>query len=127
MRYDPFSNTYNMGWRGRPNFTYGGNQQAMGPNPRVNHPPRFFQPRQQQAYQHQQSSGPTLDEIVKTLTSSTLQFQQETTTSIKNLEIQVSQLANSVGRIENQGLGKLPPQTVTNPKENVSAITLRGE
>ena len=31
-KYDPFSNTYNPGWRNHPNFSYGGNQQAIGPN-----------------------------------------------------------------------------------------------
>ena len=34
-------------------------------------------------------------------------------------------MANSVGRREAQGSGKLPSQTV-NPNENVNAITLRG-
>ena len=67
-----------------------------------------------------------MDEIVKTLASSTLQFQKETRNSIKNLETQVSQLANTVGRLEAQGSGKLPSQTIMNPKENVSVITLRG-
>ena len=37
----------------------------------------------------------------------------------------MSQLANAVGRLEAQGLGKLSSQTVINPKKNVSAITLR--
>ena len=67
----------------------------------------------------------SLDEIVKTLALSTLQFQQEIRTSIKNLETQVSQLANTVGRLEAQGSGKLPSQIVMNPKENMTAITLR--
>ena len=35
-------------------------------------------------------------------------------------------MANSVGRMEAQGSGKLPFSTVTNPKESVNAITLRG-
>ena len=48
-KYDPLSDTYNMGWRDHPNFSYGGNQQAVEPNATVNHPPGFFQPRQQQA------------------------------------------------------------------------------
>ena len=97
----------------------------MGPNASFNRPPGFFQLRKQQTYQPQQNSGPSLDEIVKTLASRTLQFQQETRTSIKNLETQVSQLANLVGRMEAQGSGKLPSLTVTNIKENVSTITLR--
>ena len=71
-KYDPFSNTYNPGWRDHPNFGYGGNQQAVGPNASVNHPPGFFQLRQQQTYQPQQNSRPSLDEIVKTLALRTL-------------------------------------------------------
>ena len=50
-KYDPFSNTYNRRWRDHPNFSYGGNQQAVGPNVSVNRPFGFFQTRQQQAYQ----------------------------------------------------------------------------
>ena len=38
----------------------------------------------------------------------------------------MSLLANIVGRLEAQGSGKLPSQTVMNPKENVNGITLRG-
>ena len=46
---------------------------------------------------------------------------------MKNLETQDSQLEKTIGRLEVQGLGKLPSQTMINPKENVSAITLRGK
>ena len=45
--------------------------------------------------------------------------------SIRNLDTQVSQLANTVERLEAQGSGKLPSQTVINPKENICAISLR--
>ncbi|KAE8665021.1 ocs element-binding factor 1-like [Hibiscus syriacus] len=67
--------------------------------------------------------GMSLEEIVKSLATNTQQFQQETRTSIQNLENQMSQLASSVSRLESQG--KLPSQTIVNPKQNVSAITLR--
>ena len=67
-----------------------------------------------------------MEDIVKTLASNTLQFQQKTRTSIKNLGTQVSQLANRAGRLEAQESSKLPSQTMINPKENVSTITLRG-
>ena len=46
-KYDHFSNTYNSGCRDHPDLSYGGNQQAVGPNTSVNRPPGFFQPRQQ--------------------------------------------------------------------------------
>ncbi|KAL0453964.1 UNVERIFIED_CONTAM: hypothetical protein Slati_1374500 [Sesamum latifolium] len=42
-----------------------------------------------------------------------------------NSESQVSQLASSVSRLKSRG--KLPSQTIINPKQNISAITLCGE
>ncbi|XP_022871283.1 uncharacterized protein LOC111390468, partial [Olea europaea var. sylvestris] len=66
----------------------------------------------------------SLEDMVKSLASSTMHFQQETKTSIKNLETQVSQLANKVGKLKAQGSGKLPSQAI-NPRENASAVTLR--
>ena len=102
-----------MRWRDYPNFSYAGNQQSVGTNANINCLLGFFFPRQKKAYQPQpQSLAPSLDEIVKTLPSSTLQFQLETRMSIKNFETQVSQLANMVRRMEAQGSGKLPSQAI---------------
>ena len=53
------------------------------------------------------------------------QFQQETKASMLNLENQMSQLATTMGKLENQNSGRLPSQPEVNPKQNVSAITLR--
>jgi hypothetical protein len=53
-----------------------------------------------------------------------MSFQQETRSSIHNLEKQMGQVASSVGKLEAQMNGKLPSQAL-NPKENVSAIMLR--
>ena len=98
----------------------------MGPNGSANCPPSFSYFDSHKPISLHHNSAPSLDEIVKTLASSTFQFQQETRTSIKNLETQVSQLANIVERMETQGSGKLPSQTVVDLKEIVSVITLRG-
>ncbi|KAL2242611.1 UNVERIFIED_CONTAM: Retrovirus-related Pol polyprotein from transposon 17.6 [Sesamum indicum] len=121
-RYDPFSKTYNSGWRDHPNLSYG-NQHFQKPQyrppPQPNPTPNTslenmmkalanFQQFQQQTQQFQQQ---------------TQQFQQQTQTSIQNLESQISQLASSVGKLESQG--KLPSQSVINPRQNASAITLR--
>ncbi|XP_031101911.1 uncharacterized protein LOC116005813, partial [Ipomoea triloba] len=123
--YDPYSNTYNLGWRDHPNFSY---------KPRPQFPQ--FQPRQpiqQQPTSSQQpssNSSMSLEDIVKSLAANTQQFQQqtqqfqqETRTSIQHLESQMSQLASTVSRLESQG--KLPSQTIVNPKQNASAVTLR--
>jgi len=53
-----------------------------------------------------------------------MSFQQETRSSIHNLEKQMGQVASSIGKLEVQINRKLPSQ-VLNPKHNVSAITLR--
>ncbi|KAL0296021.1 UNVERIFIED_CONTAM: hypothetical protein Sradi_6654200 [Sesamum radiatum] len=50
---------------------------------------------------------------------------QETRANLQHLGNQISQLATSVSKLEVQASGKLPSQTETNPRENVSAITLR--
>src|SRR3990172_3785801 len=77
------------------------------------------------------SSSDDLREMMKTLASKTvtlqqnvMSFQQETRSSIHNLEKQMGQVASNVGKLEKQMNGKLPSQAL-NPKENVSAIMLR--
>jgi len=77
------------------------------------------------------SSNYDLREMMKTLASNTvtlqqnvMSFQQETRSSIHNLEKQMGQVASSVRKLEAQMNGKLPSQTL-NPKENVSVIMLR--
>jgi len=53
-----------------------------------------------------------------------MSFQQETRSSIHNLEKQMGQIASSIEKLKTQMNGKLPSQAL-NPKENVSAIMLR--
>ncbi|XP_022024088.1 uncharacterized protein LOC110924382 [Helianthus annuus] len=115
----------NQNW-GPPNMSY---QQRP---PQYQQRPPFQGNQQQQNYQSRQqppaqqqsgSSGMSLEDIVKSLATSTHSFQQETKASIKNLEQQMAQLASSVSKLESQG--KLPAQTENYPKHNVSAITLR--
>ncbi|KAL2252048.1 UNVERIFIED_CONTAM: hypothetical protein Sindi_2327100 [Sesamum indicum] len=62
-------------------------------------------------------------DVVKALVTNTQQFQQQTQTSIQNLDSQISQLASSVDKLESQG--KLPSQSIINPRQNASAIVLR--
>jgi len=66
----------------------------------------------------------TLASNIVTLQQNVMSFQQETRSSIHNLEKQMGQVASSVGNLEAQMNGKLPSQAL-NPKEIVSVITLR--
>ncbi|XP_022880391.1 uncharacterized protein LOC111397619 [Olea europaea var. sylvestris] len=125
--YNPYSNTYNLGWKDHPNLSYG-NQQVN--QPIFQQYSQLSPPRQQQ--DQTSSSGMPLEVIVKSLATNILQFQQETKqfeqeakASIKSLENQMGQMATTINRLEAQGSGKLPSQTMVNPRENVSAILSR--
>jgi hypothetical protein len=67
----------------------------------------------------------SLEDIVKSLATNTLQFQQETRASIQCLDNQMGQMETTISQLEMQSSGKLPSQTVVNPRENASAIVLR--
>ncbi|XP_027060849.1 uncharacterized protein [Coffea arabica] len=126
-QYDPYSNSYNPGWRDHPNLSYGRNkQQNFIPNRQ-----QGFQQQYQTRNQPSSASGMFLEDMVKTIASNTMKFQQDTEASnqemkarMQNLENQMSQLASIVNRLDSQGKGKLPSQPEVNPK-NVSAMTLR--
>ena len=118
-RNDPYSNTYNPNWRNHLNFSYANNSNQAAPSMPYNKPLGFTQPRQPQAYQPPPQATPSsqnssLEELVKTLAMSQ-----------KNLEYRMGQMAKEISQIKAQGSGKLPSQTILNPKENTSVITLK--
>nr|XP_027083751.1 uncharacterized protein LOC113706058 [Coffea arabica] len=73
-QYDPYSNTYNPGWRDHPNFSYGNRQQ----NSFSNRPPGFQQQWQPKSQPSSSNTGSSLEDIVKSLATTTAQIQQET-------------------------------------------------
>ncbi|KAK4385424.1 hypothetical protein Sango_2666400 [Sesamum angolense] len=64
------------------------------------------------------NSGMSLEDIVKSLALTTLQFQQDTMAGLQLLGNQISQLATSISKLEAQA----SQQTEVNP-ENASAMT----
>ncbi|CAA0805906.1 Unknown protein, partial [Striga hermonthica] len=133
---DPYSNTYNPGWRNHPNFSWSNNnntqqprqnfmQQPNWPNfaPQQHMRPNF--PQQQQPQRgpmggmQNQGAGPSsatqdgkLDKI--------LQFMTNQESTIKRMETQIGQLASRVGNLEaGSDKGKLPSQP-----EQAKAITV---
>ncbi|XP_073123382.1 uncharacterized protein [Henckelia pumila] len=105
--YDPYSNTFNPGWKDHPNLRYY--------NPLMNQPAPQAPP-QNQAYkppyhprqQRPQIPAPGNESKYPTLENSS-----------------GGQLATTINRLETQNSSRLPSQTMMNPKENVSAITLK--
>ncbi|XP_062114643.1 uncharacterized protein LOC133825757 [Humulus lupulus] len=126
---NPYSNSFNQGWRNHPNFSWKNDQQGQSSSQQQSFqqlPQGFFQPRfrqQQQPqptthHQQQQNSGGNSNAQSDVLN----QFMAETRSSIRNLETQMGQLATLMA---NRAQGNLPSTTEVNPKENCKAITLR--
>ncbi|CAN6711699.1 unnamed protein product [Malus baccata var. baccata] len=137
-RHDPYSNTYNPGWRDHPNFKWREPQQPQNQRGFRQQPPGFFPktygPPQNQAQSGPNASGTSLDNdaLLKILTklsngqedqAKAMQIQDK---RVDQLEKQIGQIAEFVGQFREQG--KLPSSTIANPKggfETANAIMLR--
>ncbi|KAM2908560.1 hypothetical protein COP2_048052 [Malus domestica] len=131
QRNDPFSNTYNPGWRDHPNFKWREPQQGQQQIAFRQQTPGFYQkplaPTQPQAQPTQTNSDSSIDndQIFQLLTSMA-QGMQNRDKRMDELEKQVGQIADFMGQFREQG--KLPSSTVVNPRggvETANAITLR--
>ncbi|PIN24199.1 DNA-directed DNA polymerase [Handroanthus impetiginosus] len=101
---NPYSNTYNPGWRQHPNFSWNNNQ-GQGSAP------RFQQDGQQQVQQPIQEKKPSLEETL-------IQFMASTAANFKTMETQIGQLANAINsRLQ----GSLPSNTEPNPRQDGKA------
>ncbi|CAN6556588.1 unnamed protein product [Malus baccata var. baccata] len=112
-RSDPYSNTYNPGWKNHPNLSWGGNQQ-----------PRQYQ----QSYQStSETKKPSLEDQMSqlaqhmsSLSTSTNSFVQSTQTSIQNLTASVGNLETQVGQLttmfNEREKGRFPSQSEQNPR-----------
>ncbi|KAG8498696.1 hypothetical protein CXB51_005123 [Gossypium anomalum] len=112
-----YSNTYNVGWRNHPNFSWGGQG-----NQRPQHPPGF----QQSLYQQEKKSN--LEEMfTKFISVSETHFQnikialKNQQASIQGLETQIGQLAKLISERPQSGL---PSNTETNPREQLHTIAV---
>ncbi|KAF7827348.1 uncharacterized protein G2W53_018512 [Senna tora] len=141
---NPYSNTYNPGWRNHPNFSWSQNQGA-GPSSssRPNNPPEFniggFN-QQVRALPPPTEKKPSLEEMMVSYMSkndalmqsqnAVIQNQtaliQSQASSLRSLETQVGQLATA---LNNRQQGTLPSDTEPNPrkegKEHCKAIFFR--
>ncbi|XP_017976463.1 PREDICTED: uncharacterized protein LOC108661979 [Theobroma cacao] len=85
-----YSNTYNLGWRNHPNFLWNNNAGPSNPKPIM--PPGF----QQQARPQIPKKKSQLEELLLQYMSKTDALIQSYRASLRNLETQVGQLANSI-------------------------------
>ncbi|RDY03924.1 hypothetical protein CR513_12427, partial [Mucuna pruriens] len=82
-----------------------------------------------------QGNSPSLEDLMKQLatsnmefqqsvSSSNLQFQQNMTATIHDLKMQIGQLADTVSELQSAGSSNLPSQPVPNPRGNANIVTL---
>ncbi|RDX69571.1 hypothetical protein CR513_51304, partial [Mucuna pruriens] len=63
-------------------------------------------------------------EFQQSVSSSNMQFQQNMTATIQDLKMQIGQLANTVSEIQLAGSNSLPSQPIPNPRGNANVVTL---
>src|SRR3954463_15135597 len=140
---NPYANTYNPGWKNHPNFArkdQQGNFQKQG-STQFQTP---AQPQQQLPYQQQfqhhpqqfQQQVPKKEDweiALEKVATQNSQFQEETranlrntTASIKNLEVQMGQIAQ---HLTLQAQGNFPNETVKDQKnlEKINVVTTRSK
>ncbi|WCJ21103.1 hypothetical protein M5689_003284 [Euphorbia peplus] len=137
-RNNPYSSTYNPGWRNHPNFGWRDNVNSNQDRPTSSNAQyqsnNQSQPRSQHSPLSELSSKidkfidgiggkmSNQDKNFKRIETKFDQLLKNHSSSIHNLEVQIGQLAKS---IPSRKLGDLPSNTESNPKEQVKAITLR--
>ncbi|KAH9671201.1 hypothetical protein KPL70_017267 [Citrus sinensis] len=147
--YNPYSNTYNPGWRDHPNFSWSQGLQQNGPtapappmqqipqNPQASQPP--FRPYNQNQNYTQPRPWEDAFQNFRNVTHSTIEQQNRTIDGLRNelragfnsqaqsvssLEKMVGQLASSVQTLAmTVEKGKFPSQPVPNPKGVYEAST----
>ncbi|KAG8500859.1 hypothetical protein CXB51_002880 [Gossypium anomalum] len=117
---NPYSNTYNTGWRNHPNFSWGGQG-----NQRPQNPPGFQQP------PYQQEKKPNLEEMLSKFISVIETRFQNTETTLKNQQASIQGLETQIGQLSKlifeQPQGSLPSNTEPNPREQLNAINVQAE
>ncbi|TYG79931.1 hypothetical protein ES288_D02G176800v1, partial [Gossypium darwinii] len=113
--YDPYSTTYNKGWRDHPNLRYQNRATPPGFEQQKSRPYNMSQPT------HQNPSAETkthsmLEQMMKMMAD-----QKKETDG----RFQASSTDVNLGNLQAQVNNRLPSQPVGNPRDNVSAITLR--
>ncbi|XP_062100696.1 uncharacterized protein LOC133806621 [Humulus lupulus] len=125
----PYSNSYNPAWRQHPNLSWGGQGASSSNAPALGkqaYPPSFSQqPRISQPQHPQNSQSNSLESLMRDYMAKNDAVIQSQAASLRNLEMQLGQLANE---LKNRPQGSLPSDT-ENPrrdgKEHCKAINLR--
>ncbi|KAG8485827.1 hypothetical protein CXB51_019172 [Gossypium anomalum] len=117
---NPYSNTYNTGWRNHPNFSWGGqgNQRPQNPSG-LQQPP------------YQQEKKPNLEKMLTKFISVSETSFQNTEIALKNQQASIQGLETQIGQlyklISERPKGSLPSNTKPHLREQLNAINVQGE
>ena len=124
VRNDPFSNTYNPGWRNHPNFSWKNNNQQQQPQPQYQLYQRTNQFQGQSSNQNQPRK-PSLEDSLNAFIQVSEQNQVANNQRLDSLEASMKRMETQVGQLANQmqihQKGKLPSQ----PEQAKSITVLR--
>ncbi|XP_022158611.1 uncharacterized protein LOC111025065 [Momordica charantia] len=103
-RNNLYSNTYNPGWRNHPNFSWSGDQgghnagtsSAPAFQHKVSYPPGFVNQGQMVARRQSEGSIASLEKLMKQYMANNDATVQSQATSLRNLKLQVGQLATDL-------------------------------
>ncbi|XP_022157917.1 uncharacterized protein LOC111024527 [Momordica charantia] len=103
-RNNPYSNTYNPGWRNHPNFSWSGKQEghnvgtsnAPAFQQKVSYCPGFANQGQRVAQKQSEGSFASLEKLMKQYMANNDVIVQSQAASLRNLELQVGQLATDL-------------------------------
>ncbi|KAL9148479.1 hypothetical protein ABFS82_12G043800 [Erythranthe guttata] len=116
---NPYSNTYNPGWKDHPNFGWGGNQQGQRQAPPQGQPPNYSRPAP--GFQNPPQAQPQGGDLANILA----QFMTTTQASIRNLETQMGQLATQLTARPSRALPSNTEDPRKNNVEQCNAVSLR--
>ncbi|XP_068667732.1 uncharacterized protein [Aristolochia californica] len=142
-KYDPHSNTYNMGWRSRNTMPIEDIYLAMHRQVRemvedgdtlksiqmwhAGWVQYWLMTEYREVFLEEDISNEVKLRRMKRYREASRgkTISTETRASIQSLDNQMGQMATTISRLKAQSSGKLPSQTVVNPRENASVIFLR--
>uniref|UniRef100_A0A803QCA8 Uncharacterized protein n=1 Tax=Cannabis sativa TaxID=3483 RepID=A0A803QCA8_CANSA len=121
QQYNPYSKTYNEGWRDYPNFCYGNKQQAAPPRP----PGLNYEQKPQAQQAPLSNSKPSIEDLITSLAKNSLRFQRTTEAPLKSLANSIGQMASSTAKIKAKFFERFPSQPIEIPRARANVIMLR--
>ncbi|XP_026378448.1 uncharacterized protein LOC113272869 [Papaver somniferum] len=118
--HNPYSQTYNPGWRNHPNFSWSKGHVQGGTSGNTQ---GYSYPRNPQVQSHTQypvEKSPSFDDGVNQMNQNILQYQKMNDQIFASLELKLGKICDALNEREK---GKLPSQPQKNPKGTFQAST----